>query len=159
MRIISNLRNAGFVSLLVLCTFYFNSIVHAGDAIDEEKINTYASAFWNSFNQDLSSGELETYLEHWADNAERITPSRHDKGKAAIRVTYRNYLNTYDDFHQEELRRVTEGNTVVSELLTRARHKVTGDLLSLPNVAILEFNEEGKVRRARVYLDTRKFNP
>lgn len=131
----------------------------AADETEESLTNGYATAFWNSFNNDLAAGELETYLAHWDENAERITPTLHARGIDAIRATYKSYLAAYDDFHQTELRRLVDGNVVVSELLTRARDKKTGAVLSLPNVAILEFNDRGKVSRARVYLDTGKFNP
>jgi len=127
--------------------------------IDEDKINAHVSAFWNSFNTDLSAGELDTYLSHWDENAERITPTVHAKGMKEIRATYESYLTAFSDFHQTELRRIVEGNIVVCELVTRAKNRKTGVSLSLPNVAILEINEKGKVMRARVYLDTAKFNP
>lgn len=151
------LRHLIFVSLLT--TAIPASTVWAEEKMDETITNGYASAFWDSFNNDLASGNLEHYLSHWDDNADRITPTAHAKGIKAIRATYEHYLATYSDFHQTELRRVTEGNVVVSELLTKARNKKTGEELSLPNVAILEFSSMGKVVRARVYLDTAKFNP
>lgn len=148
-----------FVSLLMAVFMFTSSFGHAADAIDESRTDEYATAFWNSFNTDLSAGALEVYLSHWDENAERITPTVHAKGINEIRATYQSYLNAYSDFHQTELRRVIDGNVVISELLTRARDKVSGALLSLPNVAIVEFNEAGKVIRARVYMDTRNFNP
>lgn len=148
-----------FKSLLLSALLFTSSFVHGGDAVIESRTDGYATAFWNSFNTDLSAGALEVYLSHWDENAERITPTVHAKGINEIRATYQSYLNAYSDFHQTELRRMIDGNVVVSELLTRARDKVSGALMSLPNVAIVEFNEAGKVIRARVYMDTRKFNP
>jgi len=144
--------------LLSIQLVLFSSTLWA-DNVDEEKINNYVSAFWNSFNTDLSAGALDSYLSHWDENAERITPTVHAKGMKEIRATYESYLLAFSDFHQTELRRVVEGNVVVSELMTRAKNRKTGVTLSLPNVAILEINEKGKVMRARVYLDTAKFNP
>ena len=143
---------------ILLSIQLFSSTLWA-DNVDEEKINNYVSAFWNSFNTDLSSGALDTYLSHWDEDAERVTPTVHAKGMKEIRATYESYLAAFSDFHQTELRRVVEGNVVVSELMTRAKNRKTGVTLLLPNVAILEINEKGKVVRAKVYLDTAKFNP
>ncbi len=159
MSIISLQCQRYFPVLLVFAFMLMVPLAHAAGTIDEERTNEYASAFWNSFNKDLSSGALEVYLKHWDDNAERITPTVHAKGIKAIRAVYENYLATYSDFHQQEIRRIVDGNVVVSELVTTARNKASGEILSLPNVAIVEFNDGGKVSRARVYLDTRKFNP
>lgn len=142
-----------------LVLFSLNSPVLAADETLENKTNEYATAFWNSFNTELSAGKLETYLAYWDVNAERITPTVHAKGIKEIRATYQSYLDAFSDFQQTEIRRIIDSNVVVSELLTTARNKVTGEFLSLPNVAIVEFNNQGKVIRARVYLDSRKFNP
>jgi hypothetical protein len=127
--------------------------------MDADMANRYATAFWNSFNNDLSAGALDVYLKHWDENAERITPTVHAKGIKEIRATYESYLAAFSDFHQEEIRRIVDGNVVVSELITTARNRASGEMLTLPNVAIVELNNNGKVIRARVYLDTRKFNP
>jgi len=155
----SSQYQAYFKSLLLSVLVLTSSFVHGGDAVVESRTDAYATAFWNSFNTDLSTGALEVYLSHWDENAERITPTIHAKGIKEIRATYQSYLNAYSDFHQTELRRMIDGNVVISELLTRATDKLSGDILSLPNVAIVEFNGVGKVIRARVYMDTRKFNP
>jgi ketosteroid isomerase-like protein len=159
MKITSSQYHVHFIILLISVFLLMSPKAQATETMDEERTNDYATAFWNSFNTDLSAGNLEVYLDHWDENAERITPTVHAKGKMEIRATYESYLAAYSDFHQTELRRIVDGNVVVSELLTRARDKVSGAVLSLPNVAIVEFNEAGKVIRARVYLDTRKFNP
>lgn len=145
--------------LIASTLFFFNSPIPAADQTQENMTNQYATAFWNSFNTELSAGNLEVYLRHWDKNAERITPTVHAKGIEEIRATYQKYLDAFSDFQQTELRRIVDGNVVVSELLTNARNKATGKLLSLPNVAIVEFNDQGKVMRARVYLDSCKFNP
>ncbi len=148
-----------YVFLIIALVLLKCPLAFAESAIDEAKTNEYVSAFWNSFNNDLSNGALEKYLSHWDKNAERITPTVHAKGIKEIRATYKSYLAAYSDFHQEEIRRIVDGNVVVSELITTARNKASGEMMSLPNVAIVELNEKGKVIRARVYLDTRKFNP
>jgi limonene-1,2-epoxide hydrolase len=148
-----------YILLIISLVLLKCPMAFAESAIDETKTNKYVTAFWNSFNNDLSNGALEKYLSHWDENAERITPTVHAKGIKEIRATYKSYLAAYSDFHQEEIRRVIDGNVVVSELVTTARNKASGEMMSLPNVAIVELNEKGKVIRARVYLDTRKFNP
>ncbi len=145
--------------VLFLCTGLQGFSLSADEAFDEALTEAYATAFWDSFNTDIAAGNLEKYLSHWDENAERITPSVHARGIDEIRATYLRYLEVYTDFKQREIRRVIDGNVSISELITEATHKTSGEMLSLPNVAIVEFNELGKVTRARVYLDTRKFGP
>ncbi|NKB37443.1 MAG: hypothetical protein GKR93_09785 [Gammaproteobacteria bacterium] len=145
--------------LLFFCLSLSSFSFTADQAFDESLTDTYSTRFWNSFNNDIASGNLEKYLSHWDENAERITPTVHARGIDEIRATYLRYLDVYTDFRQTELRRVIDRNVSISELITEAKHKVSGEIISLPNVAIVEFNDLGKVIRARVYLDTRKFSP
>ena len=159
MRINLSRNRCHYVFLIIFLFLIREPLAFAEGAIDEAKTNEYVTAFWKSFNNDLSNGALEKYLTHWDENAERITPTVHAKGIEEIRATYKSYLAAYSDFHQQEIRRVIDGNVVVSELITTARHKASGEMMSLPNVAIVELNDKGKVIRARVYLDTGKFNP
>ena len=148
-----------FRLLIISLVLLHAPLVAAQGNIDERKTNEYATAFWDSFNNDLSNGKLDEYLSHWDEKAERITPTVHARGIEEIRATYESYLAAFSDFHQLETRRIVDGNVIVSELITTARDNATGKVLRLPNVAIVEVNEKGKVTRARVYLDTGKFNP
>ena len=120
-------------------------------------VEAYADAFWDSFNTYLAKGALDVYLESWDERAERITPTAHARGIEEIRATYESYLKTYSDLNQTEVRRVVDGNLVVSELMTEAKRRSDGSVLALPNVAMVEFNDAGKVVRARVYMDTSEF--
>jgi ketosteroid isomerase-like protein len=146
----------GFAVALLL-VFAWNNTQTPGEPAPENEVEQFADRFWDSFNQHLAKGALDVYLENWDERAERITPTVHARGIDEIRATYEGYLQTYSDLNQTEVRRVVDGNLVVSELLTDAKRKSDGSVLSLPNVAIVEFNEKGKVIRARVYMDTREF--
>ena len=157
---ISLSRYQEYYIFVIIFLFLFRApLIIAEDTIDEARTNEYATAFWNSFNNDLANGALEKYLTHWDENAERITPTVHARGFEEIRATYKSYLAAYSDFHQQEIRRIVDGNISISELITTAKNRATGEMMTLPNVAIVELNDKGKVIRARVYLDTGKFNP
>ena len=145
------------ISLLFFSLLFFSIFSYAENAEQQSRTDIFATTFWNSFNGDLSSGRLEKYLTLWHENAERITPTIHAKGIEEIRATYQSYLSNFSDFHQTEIRRITQDNIAVSELITRATNIKTGEELTLPNVAIVEFDESGKVIRARVYYDTGLF--
>ena len=153
------LSQCRFAIAFLLSSFllFTSSTLYSEETINESLTEQYATNFWNSFNTELSPDTLELYLSNWDENAERITPTLHAVGKQAIRETYESYLSAYSEFHQTELRRIVDGNIVVSELMTTAREKESGVSLSIPNVAIVEFNNKGKVVRARVYFDTKKF--
>ena len=147
------------VSILLFASLFSFSCASFASGPAKNVVDQQASAFWDSFNNDLAKGDLETYLKHWDENAERITPTVHARGIDEIRAVYRGYLEAYSDFHQQEVRRIIDGQTIVSELVTTATNRASGERMTLPNVAIVELNEDGKVIRARVYLDTRIFNP
>ena len=146
----------GFAVALLL-VFVWNNTQAPGESEPENPVEQFADRFWNSFNQHLAKGALDVYLDNWDEQAERITPTVHARGIEEIRATYEGYLQTYSDLNQTEVRRVVDGNLVISELVTEAKRKSDGSVLSLPNIALVEFNQTGKVIRARVYMDTREF--
>lgn len=144
-------------AIALLLMLVWNNSTPSDTRGTQSRMDTYADTFWNSFNTHLAKGALEEYLENWDPSAERITPTVHARGIDEIRAIYESYLQTYSDLNQTEIRRVVEGNLVISELITEAKRRSDDSVLSLPNVALVEFNEAGKVIRARVYMDTREF--
>ena len=54
---------------------------------------------------------------------------------------------------QEITGTIIEGRNASVELNTVGVHRETGIKVSMPNVAVLTFNEQGKVTSAHVYLD------
>ena len=115
--------------------------------------NQWVTAFFHSFNADLMQGDLDAWMDHWADDAERMTPMGNAKGKAAIRELYVRLSQNYEGMVQRVVGTIIEGNNASVELDTRGIHRATGIEVSMPNVAVLTFNEQGKVTSAHVYLD------
>ena len=131
------------------------AVVVTANAQDAERsqVNHWVTAFFQSFNEDLMRGDMDAWMENWADQAERITPMGNAKGKAQIRQLYISLSQRYEDMVQEITGTIIEGRNASVELNTVGVHRETGIKVSMPNVAVLKFNEQGKVTSAHVYLD------
>ena len=131
------------------------AVVVTANAQDAERsqVNHWVTAFFQSFNEDLMRGDMDAWMENWADQAERITPMGNAKGKAQIRQLYISLSQRYEDMVQEITGTIIEGRNASVELNTVGVHRETGIKVSMPNVAVLTFNEQGKVTSAHVYLD------
>ena len=129
--------------------------VTTANAQDTERsqVNHWVTAFFQSFNEDLMRGNMDAWMENWAEQAERITPMGNAKGKAQIRQLYVSLNQRYEAMVQEITGTIIEGHNASVELHTVGIHRETGIKVSMPNVAVLAFNEQGKVISAHVYLD------
>ena len=101
----------------------------------------------------MNPDNLDRWMENWADNAERITPTGNASGKAEIRLLCEDLQARYRDMSMKIVGLIAEGNRASVELETRGVHKATGVEVIMPNVAVLRFDQEGKVESAHVYLD------
>lgn len=119
----------------------------------EEQTAQWAIAFFDSFNRDLSPGDLDSWMANWAENAERITPMGDAHGKEHIRRLYEDLNRRYRNMNQEIVGLIVQGNRASVELMTLGIHRATGVEVSMPNVAVLKFTPSGKVVSAHVYLD------
>ncbi len=130
-------------------------VVTTANAQDTERsqVNHWVTAFFHSFNEDLMRGDMDAWMENWAQQAERITPMGNAKGKTQIRQLYISLNQRYEAMVQEITGTIIEGRNASVELRTVGIHKDTGIKVSMPNVAVLAFNEQGKVISAHVYLD------
>ena len=113
----------------------------------------WAMAFFDSFNQHMNPDNLDRWMANWADNAERITPMGNARGKAEIRRLYEDLQSRYRDMSMEIVGLIAQGNRASVELETRGVHIATGVEVVMPNVAVLRFDQSGKVASAHVYLD------
>ena len=131
------------------------AVVVTANAQDAERsqVNHWVTAFFQSFNEDLMRGDMDAWMENWAEQAERITPMGNAKGKAQIRQLYISLSQRYEAMVQEITGTIIEGRNASVELNTVGVHRETGIKVSMPNVAVLTFNEQGKVTSAHVYLD------
>ena len=74
-------------------------------------------------------------------------------GTSEIRALYDSIVDNYSGRTHTSTDTVIEGNQASVELITVGIHRETGNQVTIPNVALLTFNESGKVSKAHVYLD------
>ena len=112
-----------------------------------------ASAFFASFNENMSPAGLDRWMTNWAEDATRLTPMGNAHGKAEIRKLYEALQGRYTEMRMEIVGLIVQGSRASVQLDTRGVYKATGRTVTMPNVAIVEFNDAGKVKRAQVYMD------
>lgn len=126
---------------------------HAHDDHERARIEQWVTAFFESFNRDLNRGDMDAWMENWAAGAERITSMGNARGRAEIRALYADLMGRYEHLEHRILDRIIEGNRASVELMTTGVHRATGREVRIPNVAVLTFDDEGRVSSAHVYLD------
>lgn len=75
------------------------------------------------------------------------------RGRAAIAQFFDGFDELFADWTHVERSRTIQGNRAVWEGLAQGTHKETGKLLKLPIVFLLDFDNQGKVKEKRVYVD------
>lgn len=123
------------------------------DIENRAQVNAWVVAFFDSFNRNLTQGKMDTWMESWAEGAQRKTPMGDADGKAEIRALYEGLIGRYSGLTHSILDTVIEGKRASVELMTVGIHRESGNRVSIPNVALLTFTDSGQVARAHVYLD------
>lgn len=75
------------------------------------------------------------------------------KGREEIGKFFAGFENRWVDWAHVEKSRVIQDNHAVWEGTAQGNHKETGKFVELPIVFVLEFDEQGKVKENRVYVD------
>lgn len=74
-------------------------------------------------------------------------------GREQIRQFFAGFKNTLSDWTHIEKTRLVQGNRAVWEGTAEGHHKESGKYVKLPIVFFLDFDDQGKVREQRVYVD------
>ena len=80
-------------------------------------------------------------------------PGGPQQGRDAIRKFFAGFDQLFKTWEHVESTRTVQGQRAVWEGLAQGTHKETGKFIKLPIVFSLEFNDEGKVKEARVYVN------
>jgi ketosteroid isomerase-like protein len=83
----------------------------------------------------------------------RELPGGPFRGRTAMRRFYASFDAHWADWMHVEVSRMTEGNRAVWEGWAQGTHKKTGKFVKMPIVFFLEFDEEGKIKEERTYVD------
>jgi ketosteroid isomerase-like protein len=82
-------------------------------------------------------------------------PSGPQRSREDIRKFFAGFKGFYSDWTHVEKSRLTQGNRAVWEGVAQGHHRETGKAIRLPLVFFLDFDNDGTVREARVYVDAR----
>lgn len=145
-------------SYLLLGALLFSIGTQAHNVEDSDRVNAWVVAFFNSFNDNLTQGRMDAWMESWAPNAQRRTPMGNADGKEEIRALYQGLTERYSGLTHTIVDTVVEGRRASVELITVGVHRDSGNRVVIPNVALLTFNHEGKVALAKVYLDLKNID-
>jgi ketosteroid isomerase-like protein len=94
----------------------------------------------------------------YAEDCVHIQPLRElPGGPFRGREAQRRFFATFDlhwaDWTHVEVSRMTKANRAVWETVAQGRHKKTGKFVKMPVVFFFEFDENGKIKEERVYVD------
>jgi ketosteroid isomerase-like protein len=83
----------------------------------------------------------------------RELPGGPIRGREAQRRFYATFDAHWSTLVMTEVSRVVQGRRAVWEGVMESTHKKTGKPVKLPMVFILDFDEEGKIKKELVYMD------
>jgi hypothetical protein len=142
--------------LLVLGCVRLVPISFAGETEEERTIRLSEKAR-NLYNLGMEKGDLSGYIDMWADDAVRTTPTGVTQGKEEVRKYYEEQIKNFKAKVIEKWRMV-KGSTIVSVFLWDGVHRASGKRLTFDVVAIYEYNKEGKRQNVSYYYDTAKIS-
>lgn len=94
----------------------------------------------------------------YAEDCVKIQPLREPpggpvRGREAMRRFFATFDAHWEDWSHVDVSRMTYGNRAVWETMAQGTHKKTGKFVSMPVVFFFEFDQDGKVKEERVYVD------
>ena len=104
----------------------------------------------------VTKGDVEGILALFADDAQLINPMTGEEGitgKDALRTFYHNLVNSLVDYHAGPTDIVIEGNKLVAPLHLEGKTK-DGNPIVMNNLNFWTFDENGKFKVLRIYMDT-----
>jgi TolB-like protein len=124
--------------------------------VDSTTTDQIVTTFHNTYNKINETGNLDGWMELWADDAESISPEKHQKGKDAIRASSEKTLSNWTKTEFVEKFRIVQGNKVAWEGTWEAYPRNSRRRVILPMVAIITIDERGKIKSYRWYYDWAK---
>jgi len=118
----------------------------------EQQMEAAAHAYFER----VTKGDVDGILALFADDAQLINPmtgAEGIKGKAALRAFYQNLVNSLVDYHARATDIIIDGNKLVAPLHLEGKTK-DGTPIVMNNLNFWTFNENGKFKVLRIYMDT-----
>ena len=106
--------------------------------------------------ENVTKGNIDGILELFAEDAHVINPMTGEegiRGKTALRAFYTNLVSSLVDYHAGPTDIVIEGNKLVAPLHLEGKTK-DGAPIVMNNLNFWTFDEKGKFKVLRIYMDT-----
>ncbi len=117
-------------------------------------VSRLASEYIDSLDTRALKGNLDAFLEKWADKLDHTVALATMRTKEELRDFLRQWSDMFSKWRHVEVRRLVHGNLVAWEGFATGTHRTTGKPLKIPMVMIIEFDEYGKVKMSHVYFDS-----
>lgn len=115
--------------------------------VSEEEASQRLNAWIDAYN----SGEIGQWLDLWAEDAEWVSPDAVVQGKAAIWNNAEE--RAWDKKRYVETRRLVYGDSIAWEGVWEATDQESGTQVKRPVVLLIDFDQEGKIKRLSSYYD------
>ena len=114
------------------------------------------------FFEALDRGDVDTIMEHFADDSTVILATMQKFDKEGLRKVLARWFVTFPDYKTHIDRMISQGNTVVAEYTYTMTHTgeylgipATNKKIEVPSVCIFDF-EAGKVKLWKNYYNARR---
>ena len=107
----------------------------------------------------VTKGDVEGILALFADDAQLINPMTGEegiRGKAALRSFYQKLVSSLVDYHAGPTDIVIEGNKLIAPLRLVGKTP-DGSPIEMNNLNFWTFDESGKFKILRIYMDTHPY--
>lgn len=121
----------------------------------EQQMETAARTYFDR----VTKGDVEGILALFADDAVNINPMSGEqgvRGKEALRAFYTNLTSSLVDYHAGPTDIIIDGNKLVAPLHLEGKTK-DGTPIVMNNLNLWTFDEQGKFKELRIYMDTYPF--
>jgi len=118
----------------------------------EQQMETAARTYFER----VTKGDIEGILSLFADDAVLINPMTGEqgiRGKEALRAFYTNLTSSLVDYHAGPTDIIIDGNKLVAPLHLEGKTR-DGAPIVMNNLNLWTFDEQGKFKALRIYMDT-----
>ena len=111
-----------------------------------------ATAWLNRINAEIPGGDVDKFMELWAEGAVQTGPGGNQKGTLEIREFFAGFRDRWSAVKHNELTRVIQGNQAALRVDWVGK-SVDGKSVRFPIAFFLEFDGNGQVAANHVYFD------
>jgi len=153
-----SLRNFSHVAVASLFVVVLVSVTYSR-AVHAQNIDAFLTSYIAALNARMPpSGNPATVAELFSQDAVQYhifgePPGGPQRGRQALAQFFAGFKDSFADWTHVERSRFIQGNWAVWEGTAEGHDKNTGKPLKLPIVFFLQFDDQGKVREDRVYVD------